>query len=131
MTLGQIPIEEKSSEIPALKPLLRGLGLPPGVLITADAMHCQQEGARLVTQDPGGDYLFGLPGNQDRMLERGEACSPRRLFPPPASTEREKHHDRLERRWLKRVATTPGADMTGAEGVQATLGTPVSVLDAC
>jgi hypothetical protein len=94
-------------------------------------MHCQQESARPVTQEVGGDYLFSLKGNQDRMLERGEACSPRRLFPPPASAEKEKHHDRLERRWLKRGATMPGADMTGAEGVEGTFGTPVSVLDAC
>jgi len=57
LTLDQVAIEEKSNEIPALKPLLRKLDLPPGTLITADAMHCQQESARLITQELGGDYL--------------------------------------------------------------------------
>ncbi len=82
LTLGQIPIEEKSNEIPALKPLLRGLALPPGTLITADAMHCQQESARLVTQELGGDYLFGLKGNQDGILERAERLLAQQAFPP-------------------------------------------------
>lgn len=82
LTLGQIPIEEKSNEIPALKPLLRALSLPAGVLITADAMHCQQESARLVTQELGGDYLFGLKGNQDGILERAERLLASQAFPP-------------------------------------------------
>jgi len=82
LTLGQIPIEEKSNEIPALKPLLRSLSLPPGTLITADAMHCQQESARLVTQELGGDYLFGLKGNQDGILERAERLLASQAFPP-------------------------------------------------
>jgi len=82
LTLGQIPIEEKSNEIPALKPLLHGLSLPPGVLITADAMHCQQESARCVTQELGGDYLFGLKGNQDGILERAERLLAQQAFPP-------------------------------------------------
>ncbi|MCB1127616.1 MAG: ISAs1 family transposase, partial [Verrucomicrobiae bacterium] len=82
LTLGQIPIEEKSNEIPALKPLLRGLSVPPEVLITADAMHCQQDSARLVTQELGGDYLFGLKGNQDGILERAERLLAQQDFPP-------------------------------------------------
>jgi hypothetical protein len=82
LTLGQIPIEEKSNEIPALKPLLRGLSLPAEVLITADAMHCQQESARLVTLELGGDYLFGLKGNQDGILERAERLLASQAFPP-------------------------------------------------
>jgi len=40
-----------------------------GTLITADAMHCQQESARLITQDHGADYIFGLKGNQSGMLD--------------------------------------------------------------
>jgi hypothetical protein len=33
-------------------------------------MHCQQETARLITQDHGADYIFGLKGNQSGVLER-------------------------------------------------------------
>ena len=82
LTLGQIPIEEKSNEIPALAPLLRRLSLAPGTLITVDALHCQQESARVITQELAGDYLFGLKGNQDGILERAERLLAQQAFPP-------------------------------------------------
>ena len=69
LTLASVAIAEKSNEIPALQPLLRGRALE-GSLITADAMHCQQENARFVPQELGADYLFGLKGNQSGILER-------------------------------------------------------------
>jgi hypothetical protein len=72
LSLAQVPIAEKSNEIPALQPLLRSLPDLAGTLITADAMHCQQESARFVTQELGGDYLFGLKGNPSGVLERAE-----------------------------------------------------------
>lgn len=82
LTLDQLPIEEKSNEIPALPPLLRKVQPPPGVLITADAMHCQQESARCITQDWGGDYLFGLKGNQSGPLEKAQRLLTQQGFPP-------------------------------------------------
>ena len=82
LTLEQIPIQEKSNEIPAFKQLLEKLHLPPGTLVTADALHCQQESARYVTQDIGGDYLFGLKGNQAGVLERAERLLAQQAFPP-------------------------------------------------
>jgi hypothetical protein len=82
LTLDQIAIEEKSNEIPALKPLLKKLNLPPGALVTADAMHCQQESARLITQELGGDYLFGLKGNQSGILDKAQRLLTQQGFPP-------------------------------------------------
>jgi len=82
LTLDQMAIAEKSNEIPALKPLLKKLDLPPGVLITADAMHCQQEGARFITRELGGDYLFGLKGNQSGILDRARRLLTQQGFPP-------------------------------------------------
>ena len=81
LTLGQVPIQEKSNEIPALQPLLRTLPPLEGTLITADALHCQQESARFITQDLGGDYLFGLKGNQSGVLERAERLLAQEAFP--------------------------------------------------
>jgi type II secretory pathway component PulL len=72
LTLAQVPIEEKSNEIPALQPLLRSLPNLEGSLITADAMHCQQESSRFVTQELGADYLWGLKGNQSGVLEKAQ-----------------------------------------------------------
>jgi hypothetical protein len=82
LTLAQVPIQEKSNEIPALPPLLRSLPPLEGTLITADAMHCQQESARVITQELGGDYLFGLKGNQTGVLERAERLLAQEAFPP-------------------------------------------------
>lgn len=82
LTLDQIPIAEKSNEIPALKPLLEKIQPPPGVLITADAMHCQQESARFITQELGGDYLFGLKGNQSGILDKATHLLAQQDFSP-------------------------------------------------
>jgi len=82
LTLAQVPIAEKSNEIPALPLLLRSLPSLAGTLITADAMHCQQESARVITQELGGDYLFGLKGNQSGILERAERLLAQQAFPP-------------------------------------------------
>ena len=86
LTLGQEPIEEKSNEIPALIPLLRRIAPPPGTIVTADALHCQQESARFITQELGGDYLFGLKGNQSGILQTAETLLKRQGFPPCGSS---------------------------------------------
>ena len=81
LTVAQEPIEDKSNEIPAIKPLLEKLPCQ-GSLITADAMHCQQESSRFVTQDLGGDFIFGLKGNQSGILERAQLKLPEAFFFP-------------------------------------------------
>jgi hypothetical protein len=82
LTLAQQPIEQKSNEIPAIKPLLKKLpaGALEGSLLTADALHCQQETARFITQELGADYLLGLKGNQSGILERARQKLPERFF---------------------------------------------------
>lgn len=84
LTLGQEAVSEKSNEIRAFKPLLDKLPKEQveGSLITADAMHCQQEAARYVTQELGADYLFGLKGNQSGILERAQQKLPGDSFSP-------------------------------------------------
>ncbi len=52
-----------------------------GCTVTADAMHCQQETARFITQELGGDYLFGLKGNQSSVLQRAELKLSSAFFP--------------------------------------------------
>ena len=79
LTVAQEPIDQKSNEIPALQPLLKKLPLGK-TLITADALHCQQESGRFVTQELGGDYVFGLKGNQSGILERAQSKLPQRFF---------------------------------------------------
>jgi predicted transposase YbfD/YdcC len=82
LTVAQEPVAEKSNEIPALEPLLRKLpqGALEGSLITADAIQCQQESSRFVTQDLGADYLWGHKGNQSGILERAQIRLPQDFF---------------------------------------------------
>jgi len=82
LTVAQEAIEQKSNEIPALQPLLRKLpmGSLEGAMITADAMHCQQESSSFVTQELGADYLWGLKGNQSGVLDKAQRALPQRFF---------------------------------------------------
>ena len=82
LTVAQEPIQEKSNEIPAIKPLLHKLpkAALEGTMITADALHCQQETTRFITQELGADYLFGLKGNQSGILERAQIRLPQDFF---------------------------------------------------
>lgn len=82
LTVAQEPIEDKSNEIPALQPLLRKLpkGALEGSLITADALHCQQKSSQFVTQELGADYLWGLKGNQDGILDKAQRKLPQPFF---------------------------------------------------
>jgi hypothetical protein len=82
LTLAQVPIEEKSNEIPAFPQLLRDLPQVDYALVTADSLHCQQESARVVTQELGWDYLFGLKGNQSGILDRAQRLLDQQAFPP-------------------------------------------------
>ena len=82
LTVAQEPIQEKSNEIPAIKPLLNKLpkAMLEGTMITADALHCQQETTRFITQELGADYLLGLKGNQSGILERAQIKLPQEFF---------------------------------------------------
>jgi hypothetical protein len=55
LTVAQEPIPEESNDIPAIKPLLNKLpkAALEGSMITADALHCQQETTRFITQELG------------------------------------------------------------------------------
>ena len=81
LSVAQEPIQVKSNEIPAIQPLLSKIPCQ-GSLITADALHCQQKSARFITQELGGDYLFGLKGNQSGILERAQIQLPQDFFYP-------------------------------------------------
>lgn len=81
LSVAQEPIQVKSNEIPAIQPLLSKIPCQ-GSLITADALHCQQKSARFITQELGGDYIFGLKGNQSGILERAQIKLPQDFFYP-------------------------------------------------
>lgn len=65
LVLGQVQVDEKSNEITALPALLALLDVR-GCIVTIDAMGCQREIARQITEQ-GGDYVLALKGNQGTL----------------------------------------------------------------
>ena len=65
ISLGQIVVDEKSNEIPAIPKLLQMLELS-GALVTIDAMGCQTEIARAIV-DADADYVLAVKGNQPTL----------------------------------------------------------------
>ena len=81
--VAQRPVDEKSNEITALRPMLEGVVLH-GVIVTADAMQAQQDAARFLTQEKGADYFLSLKGNQPSVQDAAARCLDR-AFPPSTS----------------------------------------------
>ena len=67
ISLGQKTVDSKSNEIPAVQDLIDMLDVK-GLVITADAMHCQKKTAEKIV-DNKGDYVLQLKANQGRMYE--------------------------------------------------------------
>lgn len=69
--LGQITVDDKSNEIPAVRELLEILNLK-GAVVTADAMHCQKATARKIIEQEA-DYVLQVKDNQPKLVEKLEA----------------------------------------------------------
>ena len=67
ISLLQKTVENKTNEIPAVKELLEMLDVK-GIVVTADAMHCQKETAQTIVNN-GGDYVLQLKANQKSFYE--------------------------------------------------------------
>lgn len=65
MVFGQLAVEDKSNEIEAIPRLLALLDLTDAT-VTIDAIGCQKEIARQITEG-GGDYVLGLKENQKTL----------------------------------------------------------------
>jgi predicted transposase YbfD/YdcC len=67
IALGQVATEAKSNEITAIPQLLKQIDLT-NALITIDAMGCQKEIARDITEG-GGDFVIAVKDNQPNLRE--------------------------------------------------------------
>lgn len=65
--LGQITVDGKSNEIPAVQELLDVLNLK-GAVVTADAMHCQKKTAKKIIEKEA-DYILQVKGNQKKLYK--------------------------------------------------------------
>src|SRR6266516_1985755 len=67
LVLGQLKVEEKSNEITAIPKLLTMLDIA-GAIVTIDAMGCQKEIAKVITEQEA-DYVLALKENHPTLSE--------------------------------------------------------------
>ena len=77
VVLGQLKVDDKSNEIPAVPELLEMLEIE-GCIVTLDALHCQTETVEAILEKRA-DYVLPVKENQPRLLEALQ-----RLFDDPA-----------------------------------------------
>ena len=120
LVLGQLAVDGKSNEITAVPRLLEMLTLP-GMVVTADAMHCQRQLPQQLL-DQGAGYVLALKGNQESMND-----GVRLFLDDPATdvaqaSQTNKGHGRIETRtasissdvaWLQERRQWPGLAAVG------------------
>jgi len=67
ISLGQVVVDDKSNEIPAVRELIDMLDIK-GTVLSMDAMHCQKETVEKIINN-GGDYVVQLKKNQGNFYE--------------------------------------------------------------
>src|SRR3989441_1061250 len=67
LVLGKLKVEEKSNKITAIPTLLRLLDIT-GAVVTIDAMGCQKDIAKTITEQ-GADYVLALKDNHPTLAE--------------------------------------------------------------
>ena len=70
IVLGQVKTDEKSNEIAAIPELIKTLEIE-GCIVTIDAMGCQKNIAKAIT-DRGADYVLALKENQSTLHDNVE-----------------------------------------------------------
>jgi predicted transposase YbfD/YdcC len=99
---GQVAVDAKNNEIPAVRELLKAFADLAGTVLTIDAMHTQHDTARLILGQ-GADYVMTVKGNM-LTLYRQLKKLPWAAVPAVSSVSRD--HGRRTRRTLK-VALAP------------------------
>ncbi|WP_244936761.1 ISAs1 family transposase [Actinomyces qiguomingii] len=110
--LAQQRVQDKTSEIPALKQLLAPHDLT-GAVVTADALHTQTDTAQWI-RDRGADYLLTVKNNQPSLRAKLKALPWKDV---PAVSGVDTSHGRRVRRTIKAVATPAWVDFPGASQV--------------
>jgi predicted transposase YbfD/YdcC len=100
--LGQVAVEEKSNEIPAVRELLKAFADLAGVVLTIDAMHTQHDTAQLIL-GRGADYVMTVKANMPTLYRQLKKLPWTRI---PSVSSVSKDHGRHARRTIK-VALAP------------------------
>lgn len=110
LVLGQAKVSGTTSEIPVARDVLRTIDLIDiaGATVTADALHCQSQTARVI-RERGADYLLAVKDNQKGLHNALKGLFHRNLkearLPMQTAQQEETGHGRREKRtgWLIRA----------------------------
>lgn len=112
IVVAQRAVPGKGSEIPEIKQLLTPLNLT-GVVVTADALHCQRDTATwLIAQ--GADYVMTVKGNQPSLRA---ALKTLPWTTVPGHTYRDRGHGRTVTRTVKAIEVPDWIHWPGAAQV--------------
>ena len=100
--LGQVAVEEKSNEIPAVRDLLKAFASLASAVITIDAMHTQSDTAQAIIGRQA-DYVMTVKGNMPTLYRQLKKLP---WAAVPATSAVSTDHGRRARRTIK-VALAP------------------------
>jgi predicted transposase YbfD/YdcC len=111
--LGQVAVEEKSNEIPAVRDLLKAFASLASAVITIDAMHTQHDTAQVILER-GADYVMTVKANMPTLYKQLKKLP----WPAvPAVSAVSTDHGRRARRTIKAVLAPVWIEFQGAAQV--------------
>jgi predicted transposase YbfD/YdcC len=111
--LGQVAVDAKSNEIPAVRELLKTFADLAGVVLTIDAMHTQHDTAQLIL-GRGADYVMTVKANMPTLHQQLKKLPWARV---PSASSVSADHGRRARRTIKVVLAPAWIGFDGAAQV--------------
>jgi predicted transposase YbfD/YdcC len=111
--LGQVAVDEKSNEIPAVRELLKAFADLAGAVFTIDAMHTQHDTAQAIL-GRGADYVMTVKANMPTLYRQLKKL-PWAAIPAVSAVSTD--HGRRARRTIKAVLAPAWIEFDGAAQV--------------
>jgi len=111
--LGQVAVDEKSNEIPAVRELVRAFADLAGAVLTIDAMHTQHDTAQVIP-GRGADYVMTVKANMPTLYRQLKEL-PWAAIPAVSSVST--GHGRRARRTIKAALAPAWIGFDGAAQV--------------
>ena len=111
--LGQVAVEEKSNEIPAVRDLLKAFASLASAVITIDAMHTQSDTAQVIL-GRGADYVMTVKANMPTLYRQLKKLPWAAI---PAISDVSTDHGRRARRTIKAALAPAWIGFAGAAQV--------------
>jgi Transposase DDE domain len=111
--LGQVAVQEKSNEIPAVRELLKAFTNLAGAVLTIDAMHTQHDTAQIIP-GRGADYVMTVKASMPTLYRQLKKLP---WAAVPAASAVSTGHGRRARRTIKVALAPAWIEFNGAAQV--------------